>query len=74
MKTNYIIKAQTENETSTFMTANTKRRIESIFNKLMKSFAKNPLYYVQPIRTGYSKVTYFSAYGTIETEYWIARA
>ena len=75
MKTNYIIKAQTGNEVSNYITANTKREIESKFNRLMKYFSKNPLYYVQSIRIGYSKVTYIGGYlGEIETEYWIARA
>lgn len=76
MKHIYSIKSQTENDDiKVYMTATTKRSIESKFNWLMKYFAKNPLYYVQPIRIGYYKVTYIGGYvGNIETEYWIERA
>ena len=70
----YIIKSQTGNKISNYLVANQKRSIESMFNSLMKTLANNPLYYVQPIRQGYSKVTYLSDYGEIETEYWIVKA
>lgn len=74
MKTNYAIKSQTGESVSTFYTSTTKRVIESMFNKLMRSFSKDSQYFVEKIRIGYSKVTYYGTYGRIETEYWICRA
>lgn len=74
MKTTYQIKSQTGDAVSTLISTTTKRGIESMFNKLMRSFAKDSQYFVEKIRIGYSKVTYHGTYGNIETEYWICRA
>lgn len=74
MKTTYQIKSQTGDAVSTLISTTTKRGIESMFNKLMRSFAKDSQYFVQKIRIGYSKVTYYGTFGRIETEYWICRA
>lgn len=74
MKHTYTIKEQTETEIRTFFSTTTKRDIESMFNRLMKSFSKDPKCFVQKIRMGYSKVTYIGTFGNFETEYWIERA
>ena len=74
MKPTYQIKSQTGDAVSTLISTTTKRGIESMFNKLMRSFAKDSRYFVQKIRIGYSKVTYYGTFGRIETEYWICRA
>ena len=74
MKHIYNIKEQTENEIRTFFSTTTKREIESMFNRLMKSFSKDSHYMVERIRMGYCKVTLFGVFGNIETEYWIERA
>ena len=70
----YTIKAETWNEVKTICTTTRKREIESMFNKLMRNFSKAPNYTVENIRMGYSKVTWYGTYGSIETEYWIARS
>lgn len=74
MKHIYNIKEQTGNEIRTFFSTTTKREIESMFNRLMKSFSKDTNYIVERIRMGYSKVTFYGMFGHIETEYWIERA
>lgn len=75
MKTNYIIKSQREGEevTDTYLTSNTKRGIESMFNRFMRGFKKDSNCFVEDIRIGYSKVTFYCPFGSVETEYWIAR-
>lgn len=76
MRTNYIIKYQREGEevSNTYTSATTKREIESMFNRLMRSFRKDTNYSVEDINMGYSKVTFYGTFGISETEYWIARA
>ena len=74
MKHIYFIKEQTETEIRTFLSSTTKREIESMFNKLMRSFSKESNYIVQKIRTGYCRVDFYGRYGHFETEYWIERS
>ena len=71
----YNIKSQVSGEEiRTITTCTRKREIESMFNRIMRSFSKDPKYFVQNIRIGYSKVTYTCILGSIETEYWITRS
>lgn len=76
MKTSYIIKAQDENEEvrNFGISYTTKREIESSFNRLMRSFAKDNRYIVERVNLGYARVTFFASCGYYMTEYWISRA
>ena len=74
MKANYTIKYIDGNKTNIYTSASTKREIESKFNRIIRSFSKDPQYYVEPIRIGYAKVGFLGSYGMTETEYWIERA
>ncbi len=71
----YTIKSQVSGEEiRTICSCTRKREIESMFNRMMKSFGKDVNYIVENIRIGYSKVTFYGFCGHIETEYWISRA
>lgn len=71
----YNIKSQVSGEEiRTIASGTRKREIESMFNRIMRSFAKDPKFFVQNIRIGYSKVTYTCILGSVETEYWISRS
>ena len=71
----YNIKSQVSGEEiRTITTCTRKREIESMFNRIMKSFDKDSNYIVERVRMGYSKVTFYGMFGHIETEYWIERA
>ena len=55
-------------------TSTRKREIESLFNRLMKSFIKDGKFSVEFNNIGYAVVTFFGEWGMSDTEYFICKA
>ena len=71
MRATYQVMRQGKGENAEVVfTSTRKREIESLFNRLMKSFIKDGKFK----NIGYAVVTFFGEWGMSDTEYFICKA
>lgn len=75
MRATYQVMRQGKGENAEVVfTSTRKREIESLFNRLMKSFIKDGKFSVESKNIGYAVVTFFGEWGMSDTEYFICKA
>ena len=75
MRATYQVMRQGKGENAEVVfTSTRKREIESLFNRLMKSFSKNSSFSVEHSGIGHAIVTHYGEYGMSESEYFICKA
>ena len=75
MRATYQVMRQGKGENDEVVfTSTRKREIESLFNRLMKSFIKDGKFSVEFKNISYAVVTFFGEWGMSDTEYFICKA
>lgn len=75
MRATYQVMSQFQGQApEVVFTSTRKAEIESLFNRLMKSFIKDGKFSVEFKNIGYAVVTFFGEWGMSDTEYFICKA